>query len=88
MAQINFTAIEIKDIEGNALTVDIARDLGNAMYMRGENIEECELGKRIYQAGKSNTPVELSEQEVKLVGKFTGGYSYIVREAITRGLEG
>ena len=48
--KINFKEIAVKDINGNEQKVDVSQLLGNQLYMEGQNIEECELGKKIYFA--------------------------------------
>ena len=45
--KINFKEIAVTNIEGNVEKVDISSLLGNQLYMEGQNIEECELGKKI-----------------------------------------
>ena len=47
MKKVNFKEITIKDINGNDIVADFQKQLGNQLYMQGQNIEECELGKKI-----------------------------------------
>ena len=47
--------------------------------IEGRDIEECELGKRIYFA---DGEMELSEKECAIVRNAVQGYSYIARTAI------
>ena len=79
MTKINFKKIIIRDIEGNDVVADFQKQLGNQLYMQGRDIEECELGKRIYFA---DGDVELSEKECAMVKMAVQGYSYIARSAI------
>lgn len=79
MTKINFKKIMIRDIEGNEIVADFQKQLGNQLYMQGRDIEECELGKRIYFA---DGEVELSEKECAMVRMAVQGYSYIARSAI------
>ena len=79
MTKINFKKIMIRDIEGNEVVADFQKQLGNQLYMQGRDIEECELGKRIYFA---DGEVELSEKECAMVKMAVQGYSYIARSAI------
>lgn len=81
MIKADFTKIVIKDIEGREQEADFSKQLGNQLYMQGHDIEECELGKRIYFA---KGEVELSEKECDIVLKAIEPYSYVAREAITR----
>lgn len=84
MAKVNFSEIVLKDIEGNEVKADFKKQLGNQMYMQGQNIEDCELGKRIYHA---EGEVELTAKECDMVRKFIGGYSFIARDAIEKAME-
>lgn len=77
--KINFKEIAVKDINGNEQKVDVSQLLGNQLYMEGQNIEECELGKKIYFA---EGEVELGEADANIVKAFTRRYSYIIRTAI------
>ena len=79
MTKINFKKIIIRDIEGNDVVADFQAQLGNQLYMQGRDIEECELGKRIYFA---DGEVELSDKECAMVKMAVQGYSYIARSAI------
>ena len=40
----------MEDIKGEPMPGDFHEVLGNQLYMQGQNIEECELGKKIYFA--------------------------------------
>ena len=84
MTKVNFSKIIIKDIEGRDVQADFQKQLGNQLYMQGRDIEECELGKRIYFA---QGEVELSEKECEMVRHFIAGYSYIARSAIENQLK-
>ena len=84
MKKADFRKIMIPDIEGNEQEADFAKQLGNQLYMQGRDIEECELGKRIYFDGE----VEMSDSECDAVRRITAGYSYVARQAILRALEG
>ena len=83
MKKVNFKKIAIKDIEGREQKVDVSQMLGNQLYMEGQNIEECELGKRIYFA---TGDVELTDKEIAIVKQFTNRYSYLVRTALEKAL--
>ena len=79
MVKVNFSRIVIKDIEGRDVQADFQKQLGNQLYMQGRDIEECELGKRIYFA---DGEVELSDKEAAIVKQAVAGYSYVARTAI------
>ena len=79
MVKVDFSKVVLKDIEGREMTADFRQQLGNHLYMQGRNIEECELGKKIYFA---EDEVELSEKECQMVSQAIQAYSYVAREAI------
>lgn len=83
MKSVDFRKIQIMDIEGNAQEADFSKQLGNQLYMQGHDIEECELGKRIYFACGE---VELTAEECAIVKKAIAPYSYVARDAIMRQL--
>lgn len=75
---VDFRRIGIKNIEGQIETADVSKQLGNVMYMQGQNIEECELGRDIYHNGQ----VELNQKQEDMVRRFIQPWSYILRSAI------
>lgn len=81
---VNFTKIHLKDINGEVQEVNFAEQLGNQLYMTGHNIEECELGKRIYFA---KGEMELSEKEIQIVTMAVSGWSYIARSSIENAMK-
>lgn len=85
MKKVNFKTIIIKDIEGSDVQADFQKQLGNQLYMQGQNIEECELGKKIYFTPDGEA-TELDDKEVAIVRKAVQGYSYVARTAIEQAL--
>lgn len=81
---VNFTKIHLTDINGEVQEVNFAEQLGNQLYMTGHNIEECELGKRIYFA---KGEMELSEKEKQIVTMAVAGWSYIARSSIENAMK-
>lgn len=75
---VDFRTIGIKNIEGQIETADVSKQLGNVMYMQGQNIEECELGRAIYHNGQ----VELNQKQEDMVRRFIQPWSYVLRSAI------
>ena len=80
----DFRRIQIKDIEGNAVELDLSRQLGNLLYMSGRNIEECELGKKIYYDGA----VELTKAQQATVLLFAKNFPYVTQKAIEEAING
>ena len=81
MIKVDFSKIPIKDIEGREIMADFKQQLGNQLYMQGQNIEECELGKKIYFTPHGEY-TELTDKEADIVGRAIQGYSYVARSAI------
>lgn len=79
MKKVNFKELVIADIEGKEQKIDVSKLLGNQLYMEGQDIEACELGKRIYFA---EGDVELSGKEIAIVKQAMQRYSYLVRTAV------
>lgn len=76
--KVDFRQIGVKNIEGQIETADVSKQLGNLMYMQGQNIEECELGRDIYHNGQ----VELNQKQEDMVRRFIQPWSYVLRSAI------
>ena len=78
MKKVDFRKVEIENIDGIKEHADVSKQLGNLMYMQGQNIEECELGRDIYHKGE----VELSEKQTEAIKRFIQPWSYILRTAV------
>ena len=64
--KIDFRKIQVKDIEGNNSTVDIAKMLGNAIYQKTADLGELELAREIYKNGE----VELTQEQVECIKSY------------------
>lgn len=84
MQKVNFKTIIIPGIDGQPIEADFSRQLGNQLYMQGRDIEECELGKKIYFA---EGEIEISEKEADIVRKAVQPYAYVARTAICQAME-
>lgn len=78
MKKVDFRQIDVKNIDGGIEKADVSKQLGNVMYMQGQNIEECELGKAIYHNGE----VEMTQQQKDMVRRFIKPWAFIIRSAI------
>lgn len=83
MVKVDFSKIAVTGIDGNIFTADFGKAIGNQLYMQGHDIEECELGKRIYFA---DGDVELSDKDCNIVRQAIQGYSYVARTSIERAM--
>ena len=73
--KIDFREIQVKDIEGNNSTVDIAKMLGNAIYQKTADLGELELAQNIYKSGE----VEVSPEQAESIKKYvsTGFVAFV-----------
>ena len=83
MSKINLKKITVVNIKGEEEITDIQEKLGSQLFF-GREMEEYELGKKIYHA---QGDVELNEKEEDLVRKAIEGYSYVLRVAIKEALK-
>ena len=63
---MNFKELKAKDIEGNEVTFDISKELGNGIYNSTTDIGELELARKIYLEKE----VELSDEEKEIIKKY------------------
>ena len=90
--KLNLSQLEIRGIDGSKQQVNIQDEVANLIYMQGQSIADCELGRRIYQAGRdaktcmlpqdADRTVELSDDELKVVERIAGQFPYVIRIAI------
>lgn len=64
--KIDLRNIQVKDIEGNNSTVDIAKMLGNTIYQKTADLGELELAQQIYKNGE----VELSPEQAERIKEY------------------
>lgn len=77
--KIDFAKVPIKDIEGNTITVDISKELGNMMYLKAQDIAVADLGHEIYHKKE----VELTREQAKYVKLYVEqGFSAIVKREL------
>ena len=99
MKKIDLTQVRFLDIEGRETVIDIAKQIGNIMYMQGQDIVENELGSKVYHSAdklkdwKDSEPhpdcsFEVTEEEEKALNKYIAReYSYIVQKAVKDALK-
>ena len=81
--KVNFKEIKVASITGGLEKPDIAdlrEELGKPMFL-GMTEEESILGARIYN---SQGPIELSDEEVKIVRAYIRNYSWVLRTAVEK----
>ena len=81
--KIDFRNIQVKDIEGNNSTVDIAKMLGNAIYQKTADLGELELAQNIYKNGE----VELSTDQAERIKEYVRtNFVAVVQVAVNEAL--
>ena len=86
MKRINFATLKAVGIDGSEIKFDARMMLGNLLYMQGADIEECELGRRIYQTAEDEE-TELTEKEEQTIRRYVAALPYVYRQAITESLK-
>ena len=89
--KVNLSALEIRGIDGSNQRVNIQDEVANLIYMQGQSIADCELGRKIYNGGRdqngvlikdADRTVELSDDELKVVERIAAQFPYVIRIAI------
>ena len=89
--KVNLSALEIRGIDGSKQRVNIQDEVANLIYMQGQSIQDCELGRKIYNGGRdqngvlnkdADRTVELSDDELKVVERIAAQFPYVIRIAI------
>ncbi|WP_212123119.1 hypothetical protein [Bacteroides pyogenes] len=79
MGKMNFKALQVKDIEGNNSTLDIAKELGNMIFRQTSDLGELELARRIYKG----EDMVLSVEEAGIVKRYVEeGFLAFVKESL------
>lgn len=77
--KIDFSKIQVKDIDGNEVTLDVSQELGNMMYLNARDIAVADLGHEIYHKKE----VELNDDQAKAVAEFVeNGFKAFVKREI------
>ena len=89
--KVNLSQLEIRGIDGSQQRVNIQDEVANLIYMQGQSIADCELGRKIYNGGRdqngvlikdADRTVEMSDDELKVVERIAGQFPYVIRIAI------
>ena len=80
---VNFSAIDVMNIEDKPERLDLSKQLGNLIYSQSKDIGEAELARDMYKHGR----IEIDKEKAEIVMKFTENFSFPVREAIKKAVE-
>lgn len=79
MRKIDFRKIETFDIEGNKSTLDVSKELGNAIYNNTGDLGELELAREIYKQGE----IEVDVEKAHIIEKYVNEtFLAFVKEAV------
>jgi hypothetical protein len=80
MKKIDFTKVAIENIDGSFETADLAKTLGNAIWVQAKSLEVSELGRKIWRDGD----VEVSNDEIAILNEMIPNIfpAYIVKKAL------
>lgn len=81
MKKIDFTKVAIENIDGSFETADLAKTLGNAIWVQAKSLEVSELGRKIWRDGD----VEVSNDEIAILNEMIPNIfpAYIVKKALS-----
>ena len=86
----DFSKVEILSLDGKKMgTEQLRAEVCNSLYMQGQDITECELGRKLWHAKDENgaiQPVEISEEEEKKLRQQFEKYPYLIRTALLKEL--
>jgi len=79
MKKIDFRKIEVKNIEGKKSTLDLSKELGNAIYQKTADLGELELARSIYKDGE----VEITAGQAAILNRYIcESFLAFVQEAV------
>lgn len=84
MRKFNFNAIDVPNIDGTKSKFSISESFGNYLYINGEDIQTCELGRKLWLSSKDDSEVEIDDKEKEILKNYTPQIvrSYVARQAI------
>ena len=94
MKKIDLTQVKFIDLEGKEVSLNLAKQIGNLMFMQGRNIVEHELGAKVYHSAdklkdyKDGDPLpdcsfEVNDEEENALNEYVAAqYSYVVQKAV------
>ena len=86
MKKIDFTKVAIENVDGSFEAADLAKTLGNAIWVQAKSLEVSELGRKIWRDGDA----EVSNDEIAILNEMIPNIfpSYIVKKALLDLLKG
>ena len=66
MKKIDFRKIEVKNIEGKNSTLDISKELGNAIYKNTPDLGELDFAQELYKKGE----VDVDDNKAAIIRQY------------------
>ena len=82
MKMVDFSTIQVEGIEGNFMKFDLSKELGNAIYFGSKDIDEAELGRKMYKEKR----IEVNCKNAEIIKKFIEGFNYPARNAVEKAI--
>ena len=77
--KFDFRKIEVKNIEGKKSTLDLSKELGNAIYQKTADLGELELARSIYKDGE----IEVDAGQAAILNRYIReGFLAFVQESV------
>lgn len=81
--KVDFRKIQVRDIEGNIVLLDVSKMLGNAIFQKTPDLGELDLAQNIYKYGE----VELTPQQAERIKEYVKtNFVAIVQVAVNEAL--
>jgi chaperonin cofactor prefoldin len=84
MKDIDFSKIQIEDIDGNTVDVDLRKTVGNVLFNMADDVAEHDLAVKIYH---SDGMIKITDDEQRIIRKSLPYFKYIIQTALTNALE-
>ena len=85
MKRIDFRKIEVSDIEGKKIILDVSKTLGNVIYNNTPDLGELDFAQELYKKGE----VEVDEEKAEIIRRYVeGNFFAYVKKGIDKALDG
>jgi hypothetical protein len=85
MKTIDFRKIEVSDIEGKKVILDVSKTLGNVIYNNTPDLGELDFAQELYKKGE----VEVDEEKAEMIRRYVevGKFFAYVKKGIDKVLD-
>lgn len=84
--KVNFNEIEIEQVDGKVLKINLKRQFANALYSMGKDLAVVELARKIWN---SDDGIQIDEEEEKIILEYVPKIydSYVTKNAIINSIK-